>query len=533
MSFDAIENVTNDDAYIDNMDAVATTDGFRFETPSFDPRDDVYSPDDPEERDSADDVDVRRLFSQPSVDKLRWHYTETPFAGTVVDKPVLDAFKHGFEVTNEPTGAIETWLTETYVPLQKTARRKARRDGVSFIYFHLRDASGDVSESPQNVQAVTNHEVLTLDDMTPSMTEGQVAEYVDYDEKQLYVTHEGIVVVNDITSPDNEEFVGIIYEHVNAQNGRSEGETFIHGDRLQPFVNNSTADGPLEKVTFGSIQGESILTPINHELDAMAKATWSLGQTLYRYAGPLHVVTIDEEAARGSIDDVEEHVEGLNENLDDLTTASEVTLPPGHDMKVPNTGDTLDPEPYIEGIISQICAGVEMTESVLMGTQAGTVSGGETDIKNYYNQVERYRSTTAVEKQREAARMMSGWSGTDIHNFHLGFKIDWNALFKLDKLDAMEAISRLVQSGSTAINSYVLKPNEVRSIFEEEWAELGVDVDLDELTEEDFDDLDRVNVSRNEQTMGSEEAEIEGNPRVGQHGGGREPEQTTDPSDPT
>lgn len=499
---------------------------------------------------NSDAVDVRQLFDTPTVNLIRWQYRQNGIASTVVDKPVKDAFKHGFELGDDYS-KTEDWLKETYVPKQKTARMKARRDGFALILWILED-SNSVSEEPENVQEISKLRVLTLDnlargggnprDRTDSFdataSASTAADHLEYDEEQLVVTQSGLVVVDDISSPDHEDFVGCMYER-NPKVADEESVEFIHHERLQLFVERETVDGDVGKSFYGHVEGDSILTPIIHPLIGITKAEWALGQTLLRYTAPLHAVEIDKEV-QPTDGDWETHIDDLNSQLDNLTNKSNVTLPPGHSIDTHGADGDIDPEPFLDGLINDVCAGAEITRSVLLGTQSGTVSGSSTDIKNYYNGVERARQGVHSEKLHEGAKMAAEWTGKDgVPKSKLDFDVQWGPLFKIDDMDRVEAMRTIVTAISSGVSNYLLSLEDAHDILEEQWAEIDVDVDLEDLTEERLDQLDRVNTTKGKQFPegASSENEVEGSPRSGQNGGGREGVEsggsTTDPNDPT
>lgn len=483
----------------------------------------------PDDVHSADDVDPRRLVRDPSPDEVRWYYRNTPYAMTVVDKPIEDAHRHGYDVLNDPTGAVEEFLDD-YDPYRIAARKKARRDGLAAVLFQLNDEA-TISESPRNVDGYEGFQVLTLDDLGQHLTPSTIEQYVEYDSEQLDVLEQGIVVVRDIRSPDHEEIVGYVYEQSESERSNGDGSViFIHADRCQHFVENPEVDGNIADEWIGHVTGHPILGPIFHQLKALAKANWSIGQTLFRYTSPLHVILTPENKGIG-----EDHIEEVNGNLDNVNAKSGLTLPPGHDIETHGADGEMDPEPYKDAIVEMLCAGSEFTKSVLQGSQTGTVSGSSTDVKNYHAEVNNYRHTTAEEKQHEAVRTMFRLDQSVVPSFALGFEVSWGPLIRVDDLDKTEGVFRLIQTASNGVSNYLLTPTEAREIVEQEWSEFDVDVELDELTEEDYDEIDRVNVERQHALAKgeqSEEEEYSGNPRVGQNGGGVEEGETEDPSQP-
>lgn len=92
----------------------------------------------------------------------------------------------------------------------------------------------------------------------------------------------------------------------------------------------------------------------------------------------------------------------------------------------------------------------------------------------------------------------------------------------------------MITAATSGIKQYVLTPDEARSILSEQWAEFDIDVDLDELTEEQRDQLDRINVR--EAGQGPQDDEPDTSPRQNpqlQNGGGQAAGQNREGSQPT
>jgi len=87
--------------------------------------------------DSADEVDPRKLMDDPTINQLRWLY-RTSLGKTLVDKPVEDAFKNGFEIHHDGERNIRSILNEfNYVNHYKRVRKKSRRDGFALTFLYL------------------------------------------------------------------------------------------------------------------------------------------------------------------------------------------------------------------------------------------------------------------------------------------------------------------------------------------------------------------------------------------------------------
>lgn len=510
LDFSALENATDNSTTMVSIDTSHSRSDYTEEELAGQERS-VYEK--PDGSDSADNVDPRLLFDTPTQDEVRWYYNYT-MGNTIVEKPIEDAHKHGFDVVDDVSDDVREFLDE-YIPYNKDAEIKSRRDGPSAIFFQFNDDNA-VYEPPGNVTDLNGFQLFTLDKWADDIDYEKVKQGTDIeDEEHIYVRDTGLVIRDDLSHPDHEELLGYAVK----KKGGKETQ-FVHADRCQHFVWNHNVDGSVDEYTVGQHEGNSVLLSVLIPLKALTMANWALGKTIYRYSAPLYAITAPES---GVSDDDFDKVDGQIENLN---SASDVTLPPGWDIKTEGTEGDLNPEPYIDKLIEQICAGVEMTKSVLMGTQTGTVSGSSTDIKNYFNGVERYRNNRALEKIDEAVQMVNGYSSNIISDAAANsYSIDWGPLFKMDNLDKAEAMVRVITAASNGINSYVLTPEEAREIVQMQWATLEIDTDLGDLSEADMEILKEINAGQ------GNDIDESGNPAVGQNGGGNEG--TQDPNDPT
>jgi len=90
--------------------------------------------------DSSDEINPRQLMGDPHINELRWLY-RTSLGKTIVNKPVEDSFKNGYEVTADgqrnPTQLLDNIGWEDHY---KRAKKKARRDGFALSFFVLDDS---------------------------------------------------------------------------------------------------------------------------------------------------------------------------------------------------------------------------------------------------------------------------------------------------------------------------------------------------------------------------------------------------------
>lgn len=471
--------------------------------------------------DSADEINPRRLMADPAVNDIRWLYRMS-LAETLVDKPIDDVFKHGFEIRDEEgeredVGGIldKTDWEEHYKDVQK----KARRDGFALTFFNLDDNSAGVWEDPLKdsvtVKSVNKLVTLTIDDLSryrtsrpssglrPSIEEATGKEHDEYEIRKT-----GIVVDTDPQSSTYKEPLGYLVGPDQFA-GNHDDIKFIHQNRIHHHTWNAQVDGDLDKDTYGEYEGDSVLLSSYHILRGMQKGNWSLMQTLFRYASKLYHVEMPEDANEDDFDEATAQLQNLN-------AKSEIITPHGYEMDDFQTDGQLDPQPYFEVLFEQVCASNEMTKSVLFGTQSGTVSGSETDIKNYFNKIERMRENR-VERDMKAfvTRYKELVDGRTGGSYSAEFEIEWGPLFKLNALDKVEVLNRTMQVLSSGVNDFILTPMEARSILQEEWADANVDWE-DEFSAEEKEWLESLNVHQ----QGGETAEEKAKGSTQQQNGG-------------
>lgn len=541
---------------------------------------------------TADDVDPKRLFRTPSIDDIRWFYRNGALASTIVDRPVDDAFKHGYSVgdTADDTQQFLQDIEDAY----RKAHRNARRDGFALLWFRLRDTASEW-EPPENVDGIHEAKVLTIDDLTnrkpiafeekltagnaqnimdpdagqsvssteavtalgdliqraeeanpnlntdsvaetrlsrddadpaqlaadaviedPSIERGELDGRLMYGRSRLYdITENGIVISNRLDDERFEQPISYLYDR-----GAEFQPLMIHPQRVFHITWRGDVDGDVGDRTWGGYEGDSVLMPIIHLLRSMMKGNWATMQSLFRHSAPLHVVSYDEGTDKGKVDEAEQQMHNIN-------TKSSIMEPPGFEVRSIEKIQQNEVEPSYSVLFDQICAATEMTRSVLFGTQAGTVSGSEVDIKNYFNKIERLRRNRYESELRDLVNWYSEYDATD-YELDNGLQLEWGPLFKLSELDRAEAMARHVQLVSQAQTNFVMSDEEARSFLEEQWTD-WTDVDLSGILEDDeFERLYNI--------LGASDgslSDIGGNPRVGQNGGGMEQGQSTASENPS
>jgi len=500
---------------------------------------------DPDSDSEADDVDPRALYRQPDINELRYYAREGPYGPTVIQKPLRDAFKHGFRVVgdntdandNEGEGKIRSLLDE-YVPYYKRAKVAARRDGMAIVMHKVADSADSVADSipsrdKQNGDAThEGFKVWTIDNLSPSLGAATVAKHTEYDHDQIYVSggaeNGGIAFVDDISHPDHDTIVGYGIEP-RQESDDPHDVSFVHADRCHHFVHNPYVEGELGNNVTGKHVGESVLTPILQPLKATQMGYWAIKRILYQYSAPLYAVEPPESWGTDEWNDAEQ-------NLDNVSMASDALLPPGSELSVASGESEFDPEAFFDVLVQAICAGTIFTQSVLEGTQSGTVSGSETDIKGYFSEVQNLRDQEIHEDFRAVVQKVASYDQSTVPRVAgiNDFDVEFGPLFKASDIEQVEGMVSVTTAASNAVKNYLLTPDEAREVLEEQWAQLDADVDLAALDEDDLDKMDRVRMRLAGQGPNDDEpvSSTRGNPRM-QNGGGQPAGESRDPSQPT
>lgn len=496
------------------------------------------------QHDSTDEVDPKRLVREPQLADFRWLYRS--FIGsTLVDKPVDDIFKNGFSVQYDSTNSVRSVIDEyDYVDKYKKAKKKSRRDGFALLFYVIDDTATDLYEESthDNFSSLETITVLTVDDLTdrkpPDLREQLPPEYRPTDEQSLRdvieIRDTGIVVSRKDGDVNFGNPIGYLMNRRRDDRGPAK---FVHESRIQHFTWQGTVDGEIETEAFnewgtlGEWEGQSLLRSPYHLLKMLFKSDWSLSETMFRYSSPVYSLTLRQN-------DGNEELQKARKQFRNVNAKSDVVLPHGWDMEVHETDGQLDPEQYIEPLIQQICASVEMTKSVLFGTQSGTVSGSETDITNYTTQVERMRQNQTESEFQYFIKWLSVRDLSVVPTFALGYEIAWNDLFEPSALDKSEVLNRNVQSIKMAEEYAAISANEARDLFKEAIKEAGFETEIEgKMTPEKINETLEILVSQQGSAalwpIGPESAKFESEGGNQQNGGpGREYGSTNAKSQP-
>jgi len=458
--------------------------------------------------DSSDEVDPRKLVRDPTLSEIRWYYRRT-FANVLVDKPIDDAFKNGFEFNGNNADEAQRLLDAPtfkgdghgFEGAYRMAEKKARRDGFALLFLGTEESRNDdkshgIHHSPidenVDVNRLSHLKILTIDDLSDTAPHDEIEAGTGLDSDQYRIRETGIVINTDVNSPDYRTPVGYVLSGSDPQ--------FIHKDRVLHYTWNPEVDGDYEdrgisrwdnrNSTLGQYEGDSILIQSYDLLKGLSKGNWAIMQALFRNASHVYSVKLPNDADENDFNSAVMATQNIN--------AKSAFVWPSADYEFDQheSGNEMEPEQHYEAMFDQICAGQEMTKSVLFGTQAGTVSGSEVDVKNYFNKVERFQGTRAeddIEEYLTRVKRMKDSRTSDEFTFTVD--IEWNPLFKVDSQTRVQMIQNEANALTTLIGAFAVTPDEAREILSEDF----VGIELDDLSESQIDILDRINLTRSGQ----------------------------------
>ena len=230
---------------------------------------------------------------------------------------------------------------------QKIARKYAMRHGFSVIFFQYNDQAKDISEPVLNPRFIEKIKVITRDE------------------------------INDIeldTNSDSETFGEILFYHLKPEVFNSGYDDIkVHASRCIHVMNDTTKDP----------NGISLYKPMYNWLNIFDNTAWSIGQSFFRYAGGFPVLTVKgwDALSNDEQDDYTKQWENVN-SMTGFVTGDGYTV----DFKGAE-GRALSPKEYFEAGLSLIAAAGDLPYSLLIGVNAGAVSGSETNLKDYYSDI--------------------------------------------------------------------------------------------------------------------------------------------------
>lgn len=272
--------------------------------------------------------DMIELYERDSVVHRRLDKEHQDIFG---DRPTINAESEDLEEEIRKTLYERDGL---YYKLDEAAKA-SDFDGVALVYLNLDDRA-DLKERPKNINDIENIGVIYSKDIVSSNVE------------------------QDINDP---EYNQVVTWDIN--------EYTIHKDRLIHVVFDQVYRDP-----YGI---PKLLPEFDYHL--LRKSILEDGaRAFHQNAQGIKLFTPGENANS-------EDVKWLKNNVKNLRGTGEMTAPAGTSVDHP-APKISDPTPFIDPIMKQ---GTAMPHQILVGTQAGQVTGSETNLRLYYQEIQNIR----------------------------------------------------------------------------------------------------------------------------------------------
>lgn len=143
----------------------------------------------------------------------------------------------------------------------------------------------------------------------------------------------------------------------------------IDGSRMV-LLSNQSLDA-------GSIEGEPSLKCVYDLITIIKSMDWGSGQAMWRHGGGLTAFIVADTRNQ------QEQIDAIDDLVTDINAMTTLTLPAGTQMYTEKSKG-LDPVPYYDVIVQQLSLGTRIPTSILIGSQAGTLSASMKDRHDYY-----------------------------------------------------------------------------------------------------------------------------------------------------
>lgn len=202
-------------------------------------------------------------------------------------------------------------------------------------------------------------------------------------------------------------------------------------------------------------EGQSLLEPMWDVITVMDTALWSVGQILYDYTFKVYKskdidgMNTEDKQQLGSILDFMFRTEAvaLIANDEELTKQS---------TQVSGIKDLLD-------FVWDYLAGVaRMPKTVIKGQEAGTLTGAQYDVMNYYSRIAAMQENELRPKLNRMVRLLMRSEEFGVNPDKIDWTFKFNPLWSVDSKTDAEIRKLLAESDKIYIENAVLTAEEVR-----------------------------------------------------------------------
>lgn len=361
-----------------------------------------------------------KLFSiNVGNEDLLYLYNRCDIAGTAVDTPARDVWSKGFKikVIDEKGGEIQgSRLEKEIYRLNKEhkilaafeeAHRYNRLFGLGVVVMGLADGK-EIREPVSKAQSLSF--VRAFSDME--------IDKINFD-RIRESEHFGKIETYDIS---------------------------IAGDTQTKFsAHRDRAIHVMEKSIGKSARGISILKRPFDLFQIVKNTDWSAGEAYYQNASPLFVLTWEGEEVPPK-----DEKEQMKTDIEDLHAKKRIIMPAAYKLEaIQGSGQLPDPGNVWGPLIKRIAGAVNIPEQILLGTSAGALASGETNLQGYYKDIAAVQVTFAEPLIIDFYTRLQRWGVLPEGKF----EIEWASLWQMSERDTAIIDYRNMQRAVLALGS--------------------------------------------------------------------------------
>lgn len=230
----------------------------------------------------------------------------------------------------------------------------------------------------------------------------------------------------DPTSPTYGEITSYI---LSIPSGTERIEQPVHAGRMIHWKNPWIDDSP---------EGISMFEPPYDKFLSKRNMDFAVGETLYRNAKPWPNLEVPPDADDPEVDAAEESFKNIN-------VRSYFISPAGYKFQLVATNNALNPQPYLDYMLTTLAAGVFGSKVAMLGTEAGAVTGSEINMHEKYSIIADEQSNFVEPILHELVKRCQAWGLLPAGRYWF----EWNKLWEMDDLETADVDLKRAQAFQT------------------------------------------------------------------------------------
>ena len=191
--------------------------------------------------------------------------------------------------------------------------------------------------------------------------------------------------------------------------------------------------------------GRSILKPVYNLFHILINTDWSAGEAYFQNASPLYMLSWDDSDNKTPITPTEEGK--AKADLEDLNAKKRILKPKSWDLQVVSgSGRIADPQMIWNSLIERIAGAVGVPKQLMLGTSAGALASGETNLMQLYNIVANIENSWATPYLNEFYGRLQTWGILPEGNI----SVEWGTLWEMDEKEKAQIQKLKVETAKAA-----------------------------------------------------------------------------------